>query len=178
MSRPLRCTERCCDRCPAENSVAGKYLSARSISVAAGLGFPKQRLGPRRRNAQRVATSLTRRSNLSVTFADRIGNVQRGIGPLHLTGMFPGELRPPEEWITSHPEVRGQLSTDMRYSPRDRRRCSTPSSFATNESWSIFDLDLHPFFRFLGRLAGVASNLFTLWGDAVELGPRAGVTQW
>src|ERR1700745_1941482 len=99
MSRPLRCTERCCDRCPAENSMAGKYLSARSISVAAGLGFPKPRLGPRRRNAQRVATSLTRRSNLSVTFGDRKGNAQRGIGPLHRTGMFPGSATP-EEWIT------------------------------------------------------------------------------
>src|SRR5579871_6714895 len=94
MSRPLRCTERCCDRCPAENSVVGKYFPARSISVAAGLGFPKQRLGPRRRNAKRVATSLTRRSNLSVTFADRIGNAQRGIGPLHLTEMFPGSAPP------------------------------------------------------------------------------------
>jgi len=81
MPRALRCTERCCDRYPAENSVARKYHSARSISVAAGLGFPKQRLGPRLRNAQRTATSLTRRSNLSVTFADRIGNAQRGIGP-------------------------------------------------------------------------------------------------
>src|SRR5579862_6784021 len=104
MSRPLRCTERDCDRCPAQNSVAGKYLSARSISVAAGLGFPKQRLGPRRRNAQRVATSLTRRSNLSVTFADRIGNAQRGIGPLHCTSIFPGSATP-EEWIMGQPEV-------------------------------------------------------------------------
>src|SRR5579884_1352077 len=102
MSRPLRCTERCCDRCPAENSVAGKYLAARSISVAAGLGFPKQILGPRRRAAKRVATSLTGRSNLSVTFADRIGNAQRGSGPLHLTGMFPGSATR-EEWITGNP---------------------------------------------------------------------------
>jgi hypothetical protein len=34
-----------------------------------------------------------------VTFADRIGNAQRGIGPLHRTGMFPGSATP-EEWIT------------------------------------------------------------------------------
>jgi hypothetical protein len=39
-----------------------------------------------------------------VTFADRIGNAQRGIGPLHLTGMFPGSATP-EEWITGKPEV-------------------------------------------------------------------------
>ena len=39
-----------------------------------------------------------------MTFAHRIGNAQRGIGPLHLTGMFPGSA-PPEEWITSKPEV-------------------------------------------------------------------------
>src|ERR1700751_3006070 len=103
MSRPLRCTERCCDRCPAENILDGKNLSARAISVAAGLGLPKQRLGPRRRNAQRVATSFARRSNLSVTFADRIGNAQRGIGPLHCTGMFPGSATP-EEWMTSNSE--------------------------------------------------------------------------
>jgi hypothetical protein len=39
-----------------------------------------------------------------VTFADRIGNAQRGIGPLHHTGMFPGSATP-EEWITGKPEV-------------------------------------------------------------------------
>jgi len=102
--RTLRCTKRRRDRCPAENSVAGKYHSARSISFAAGLGFPKQRLGPRRRNAQRVATSLTRRSNLSVTFAGHIGNARRGIRPLHCTGMFPGSTTP-EEWIKGHTET-------------------------------------------------------------------------
>jgi hypothetical protein len=39
-----------------------------------------------------------------MTFADRIGNAQRGIGPLHCTSMFPGSATP-EEWITGQPEV-------------------------------------------------------------------------
>ncbi len=39
-----------------------------------------------------------------MTFADRIGNAQRGSGPLHLTGMFPGSATR-EEWITGNPEV-------------------------------------------------------------------------
>jgi len=59
-----------------------------------------------------------------VTFADRIGNAQRGIGPLHLAGMFPGSATP-EEWITVNSETGPNGPAKVSYpllNPRDDRQ--------------------------------------------------------
>lgn len=59
-----------------------------------------------------------------MTFADRIGNAQRGIGPLHLTGMFPGSATP-EEWITSDPEATPMEGLPALHLERTRKRMAS-----------------------------------------------------
>ena len=83
----LRCAECRSDRHATENRVAGKYLQARPVPIATGLGFAKQRLRARGRNSQRIDASPARRSHISVTFCG-IHLSASGMG-----GSDPAEIR-------------------------------------------------------------------------------------